>query len=82
MALRFKSVPAITYHQLYRCLSTSGTLNSNVEHHKFAVVGGGAGGLSIASYLARKFPNQVAVIEPADVSFRLGTLSGLIFFHG
>lgn len=33
---------------------------------KFVVVGGGAGGLSIASFLARKFPNEVAVIEPSD----------------
>ena len=38
------------------------------QSHKFVVVGGGAGGLSVASFLARKFPNQVAVVEPSDVS--------------
>jgi len=40
----------------------------NVSSHssyKFVVVGGGSGGLSIASYLARQFPKQVAVVEPS-----------------
>ena len=43
--------------------------SSSQQHasYKFVVVGGGTGGLSIASYLARKFPNQVAVVEPAEV---------------
>lgn len=39
------------------------------ESYKFLVCGGGAGGLAVASSLARRFgPSQVAVIEPSDVS--------------
>lgn len=70
MALRLKlKLAPLSRKLVSRCLSTNNHLqSSNTEHHRFAVVGGGAGGLSIASYLARKFPNQVAVIEPSDVS--------------
>ncbi|XP_057315071.1 sulfide:quinone oxidoreductase, mitochondrial-like [Hydractinia symbiolongicarpus] len=32
--------------------------------YKFVVLGGGTGGLSMASYLSRKYPHQVAVVEP------------------
>ena len=68
MALRLKQKTLITSKLLLRGLSTTrNDLQSKTEHHRFAVVGGGAGGLSVASYLARKFPNQVAVIEPSDV---------------
>ena len=49
----------------YRCFSQS--LNLQSESFKFVVVGGGTGGLSVASYLSRKFPKQVAVVEPAEV---------------
>ena len=36
---------------------------------QFAIVGGGAGGLSVASTLGRRFGrSKVAVIEPAQVS--------------
>ena len=41
------------------------------QSHKFVVVGGGAGGLSVASFLSRKFPNQVAVVEPSDVGIHI-----------
>ena len=56
----------------YRLITTvfSRKFGSSSQQHasyKFVVVGGGTGGLSIASYLARKFPNQVAVVEPAEV---------------
>lgn len=69
MALRIrpKMIP-FSRSLVSRCLSTNNILQSNTEHYRFAVVGAGAGGLSIASYLSRKFPNQVAVIEPSDVS--------------
>ena len=37
--------------------------------YKFVICGGGAGGLAVASSLARRFgEKQVAVIEPSDVS--------------
>jgi len=66
LAHRVKSMP---FQHIYRrCLSSTSSLNNNTEHYRFAVVGGGAGGLSIASHLSRKYPNQVAVIEPSDVS--------------
>ena len=58
----------------YRLVTTvfSRKFGSSSQQHasyKFVVVGGGTGGLSIASFLARKFPNQVAVVEPAEVIF-------------
>lgn len=58
------------YHCLRRQFSVSSRLNDNADSssYKFVVLGGGTGGLAIASHLARKFPNQVAVIEPAEVS--------------
>lgn len=62
-------------HIYRRCLSSTSLLNNNTEHYRFAVVGGGAGGLSIASHLSRKYPNQVAVIEPSDVRWRSFVIS-------
>ncbi|XP_057315080.1 sulfide:quinone oxidoreductase, mitochondrial-like [Hydractinia symbiolongicarpus] len=41
------------------------TSDSN-SSYKYVVLGGGTGGLSIASYLSRKYPHQVAVVEPAQ----------------
>ena len=39
------------------------------DAYKFVICGGGAGGLAVASSLARRFgEKQVAVIEPSDVS--------------
>ena len=52
-----------------RNLSTSALCHGHREAFKFVVVGGGAGGLSVASSLARNHPNQVAVIEPASVHY-------------
>jgi len=46
--------------------ASSSSSSSSSLSYKFVVVGGGSGGLSIASYLARKFPNQVAVVEPSS----------------
>jgi len=46
--------------------TSSGDSGGGKQSHKFVFVGGGAGGLSVASYFARKFPNQVAVVEPSD----------------
>ena len=48
--------------------SPSHNFDGSKQSHKFVFVGGGAGGLSVASYFARKFPNQVAIVEPSDVS--------------
>ena len=46
--------------------STS-VVHSN-DAYRFVVAGGGAGGLSIASFLARKHgAGSVAVIEPSEV---------------
>lgn len=40
-----------------------------MQSHRFVICGGGAGGLAVASSLARRFGrNQVAIIEPSDVS--------------
>jgi len=41
------------------------TDNRQSSSYKFVVVGAGSGGLAVASYLSRKFPNQVAVVEPS-----------------
>jgi len=55
------------HHCLRRQFSVSSRLNDNDDHsYKFVVLGGGTGGLAIASHLSRKFPHQVAVIEPAE----------------
>lgn len=35
--------------------------------YQFVVVGGGAGGLAMASTLNRKFPKCTAIIEPSEV---------------
>jgi len=48
-----------------RSISISHQYASNESSYKFVVLGGGSGGLSIASYLARQFPNHVAVVEPS-----------------
>ena len=50
-----------------RSFSISQKLNSADESYKVVVLGGGSGGLSMASYLSRKFPYQVAVVEPSQV---------------
>ena len=60
-----------------RCFFSTRTADLTKESYKFVVAGGGAGGLSIASHLARHFPNQVAVIEPSDVSINLTRKFGL-----
>ena len=50
-----------------RGFSTS--LRSQAQHsYQFVVVGGGAGGMSMASTLCRRFPKGTAVIEPSEVS--------------
>ena len=66
----YHSIPqrVIMFKQFSRKLSTSTLSRSMKESYRFVVAGGGAGGLSIASFLSRKFPKQVAVIEPNDVS--------------
>ena len=47
--------------------STAAILNN--DSFRFVVAGGGAGGLAVASSLARKYGDgSVAVIEPSDVS--------------
>ena len=46
--------------------STAAVLSN--DSYRFVVAGGGAGGLAIASSLARKYGDgNVAVIEPSDV---------------
>lgn len=46
----------------------SSTAARNNESYRFVVAGGGAGGLAIASSLARKHgEGKVAVIEPSQV---------------
>ena len=48
--------------------SLSSTVARNNESYRFVVAGGGAGGLAIASSLARKHgEGSVAVIEPSQV---------------
>jgi adenine/guanine phosphoribosyltransferase-like PRPP-binding protein len=51
-----------------RALSTSAA-NHAKQTHQFVVVGGGAGGLSIAASLSRTFgKGRTAVVEPSEVS--------------
>ena len=51
--------------------SFSSTAAATEESYRFVVAGGGAGGLAIASSLARKHGDgSVAVIEPSHVSRR------------
>lgn len=52
-----------------RCFSISHIVCNAAESYKFVVLGGGSGGISMASSLARKFPKQVAVIEPSNDHF-------------
>ena len=42
---------------------------AQLDHtHQFVVVGGGAGGLAVGSWIRRKYgENSLAIIEPADV---------------
>ena len=57
--------------KLQSAYSTSPT-NTPADGYKFVVVGGGTGGLAMASWLSRKHgKGQVAVVEPADVSLIL-----------
>lgn len=63
------SKQAMVLKQFSRNLTTGYSMFSKKESYKFVVAGGGAGGLSIASFLSRKFPNQVAVIEPNDYHY-------------
>ena len=59
-----------------RAFSTSGRCVAK-ESYRFAVVGGGAGGLSIASTLCRRFgKGATVVIEPSEVSFVRASLNG------
>ena len=51
------------------CKRLAHSAASGVRSHQFVVCGGGAGGLAVASSLARRFGKEkVAVIEPSDVS--------------
>ena len=78
MLLNFKRASVFTNTKccarVIQCMTTKRRVSSAAtskdgakQSHKFVFVGGGAGGLSVASYFARKFPNQVAVVEPSDV---------------
>ena len=62
---RIKGHGYLFTHNIKRCSSQDAAKSA----YKFVVVGGGAGGLSVASFLSRKFPHQVAVVEPSDVSY-------------
>lgn len=64
---KLQSFPLRVSSSTCRHFSVNNVLNGNTESHRFVVAGGGAGGLAVASYLARKYPNQVAIVEPADV---------------
>lgn len=56
----------VSHKLVSRSFSTS--LRSQAQHsHQFVVVGGGAGGLAVASTLSRKFPKCTAIIEPSEV---------------
>ncbi|CAL8069383.1 unnamed protein product [Calicophoron daubneyi] len=39
------------------------------QHHKILIIGGGTGGIAVASRLSRKFPNKIALVEPSKVHF-------------
>ena len=55
-------------HKMSRAFSSSRQKCAK-ESYRFAVVGGGAGGLSIASTLCRRFgKGATVVIEPSEVS--------------
>ena len=65
--------------------STATILNN--DSYRFLVAGGGAGGLAIASSLARKYGDgNVAVIEPSEVSLlafyaaRRNVWNGCVFY--
>ena len=90
MLLNFKRAPVFTNirycPRVIQCMTTKRCISSTLpsqdgdkQSHKFVFVGGGAGGLSVASYFARKFPNQVAVVEPSDVR---KMISNLYFANG
>ncbi|KAI3389472.1 hypothetical protein SNEBB_004211 [Seison nebaliae] len=40
-----------------------------IDHFKFLIVGGGSGGLATSAKLRKKFPNQIAIIEPSKTHF-------------
>lgn len=50
-----------------------GKTSDSSSSYKFVVLGGGTGGLSMASFLSRQYPHQVVVVEPEQVCspFRL-----------
>ena len=65
MALPIQASLRSTTRAAVRSLSTTAARN---ESYRFVVAGGGAGGLAIASSLARKHgEGSVAVIEPSQV---------------
>ena len=74
MLSRFKCSPIVrSLNSHLRC--AQGTVpnlsysTGDSRHFQFVVAGGGAGGLSVASTLGRKFgKSKVAVVEPAEVS--------------
>ena len=44
------------------------TANRRTKTYHLVVVGGGSGGISVASKFKNMNPNELAVVEPADVS--------------
>lgn len=75
MLSRFKCSPIVrSLNSHLRC--AQGTVpnlsysTGDSRHFQFVVAGGGAGGLSVASTLGRKFgKSKVAVVEPAEVHY-------------
>ena len=40
------------------------------EHHKILIIGGGTGGIAVASQLQKELPEpDIAVLEPADTHY-------------
>ena len=76
--LKLEMAKLLSHFKAFLCRSTMRSFSignvlqdsagSGGDSYRFVVAGGGAGGLAVASYLARKYPNQVAVVDPADVS--------------
>ncbi len=65
MYLSFRNGP-----QLFKSLfhSSPSARTKLDQAHQFVVVGGGAGGLAVGSWIRRKFGEKsLAIIEPADV---------------
>ena len=64
-----------------RALSTS-AVNHSKFSYQFVVVGGGAGGLSIASSLSRTFgKGKTAVIEPSEVKYMYATVKLFLYLN-